>query len=60
MVTELIRKVYYNSWADKNVYDMIREVMPPGFELADPPPGYDSLFTRANGSLGLPNKSSQP
>jgi phosphoglycerate dehydrogenase-like enzyme len=33
MVSESIRKVYYNSWADENVYDMIRKVMPPGFEL---------------------------
>ena len=33
MVTEPIRKVYYNSWADEKVYDMIREVMPSGFEL---------------------------
>jgi phosphoglycerate dehydrogenase-like enzyme len=33
MVTEPIRKIYYNSWADENVYNMIREVMPPGFEL---------------------------
>ena len=33
MVPEPIRKIYYNSWADENVYHMIREVMPPGFEL---------------------------
>ena len=33
MVSEPIRKIYYNSWADENVYNMIREVMPPGFEL---------------------------
>jgi phosphoglycerate dehydrogenase-like enzyme len=33
MAPEPIRKIYYNSWADKNVYNMIREVMPPGFEL---------------------------
>jgi len=33
MVPEPIRKIYYNSWADENVYNMIREVMPPGFEL---------------------------
>jgi phosphoglycerate dehydrogenase-like enzyme len=33
MVTELIRKIYYNSWVGENFYHMIREVMPPGFEL---------------------------
>ena len=33
MVPEPIRKIYYNSWADENVYNMIREVMPRGFEL---------------------------
>ena len=33
MVPEPIRKIYYNSWADENVYNMIREVMPPGFKL---------------------------
>ncbi len=33
MATEPIRKIYYNSWADENVYNMIREVMPPGFDL---------------------------
>lgn len=33
MAREPIRKIYYNSWADENVYNMIREVMPSGFEL---------------------------
>ena len=33
MVPEPIRKIYYNSCSDENVYNMIREVMPPGFEL---------------------------
>ena len=33
MATQPIRKIYYNSWADENVYNMIREVMPSGFEL---------------------------
>ena len=33
MATEQNRKVYYNSWAQDHVYDMIREVMPSGFEL---------------------------
>jgi len=32
-VSEPKRKVYYNSCADEEVYDMIREVMPPEFEL---------------------------
>ena len=27
------RKIYYNSCAGEEVYDMIREVMPPGSEL---------------------------
>ncbi len=33
MATEQKRKIYYNSWAQDDVYDMIREVMPSGFEL---------------------------
>ena len=33
MATEQKRKVYYNSWTQDDVYDMIREVMPSGFEL---------------------------
>ena len=33
MVPKPICKIYYNSWANENVYNMIRKVMPPGFEL---------------------------
>lgn len=32
-MSEVTRKVYYNSCADEQVYGMIREVMPAGFEL---------------------------
>lgn len=32
-MSEPKRKIYYNSCAGAEVYDMIREVMPPGFEL---------------------------
>ena len=42
MVIEPIRKIYYNSWADENVYNMIREVMPPGYELVALDSGNDA------------------
>ena len=32
-MSQQTRKVYYNSCADEDVYDMIREVMPTGYEF---------------------------